>query len=294
MASIDRSDVESLIVEGYSDAFLNTAQEQSAALAAFNVKPMGTKTERLPVMASKPEADFVGEWSDAEEADNTGAVKPTSKVKWGNKQIVAEEVAVIVPIHESILEDASEDILSQVVKEGGEAIARRLDGAVFHGVRKPTSWSSLGLEQAALDAEQVLTVGADAVDLFDAISQADEELSDGGFDDPVVIARKSLRAKLRNQRDKNGAFLNAGDVLADYSPTFTKHLESDTTAFVVDKGSVVMGLRSDIRVKILDQATVGGINLAETDQIAVRFYARFGYALKDNAAVYRVNNTLGS
>lgn len=294
MASIDRSDVEALIVEGYSDALLKRATEVSAALSAFDVRPMGTKTERLPVLATKPEADFVGEWSDAEDADNTGAVKPTSKVKWGNKQIVAEEVAVIIPVHESVLEDASEDILNQIVAEGGEAIARRIDGAVFHGLRKPATWTSNALEQAAAVAGQELTVGTDAVDIFDAISQADEDLSDGGFDDPIVIARKSLRAKLRNQRDKNGAFLNAGDVLADYSPTFTKHVDADTTAFVVDKGSVVMGLRSDVRVKILTEATVNGINLAETDQIAVRLYSRVGYVLRENAAAFRIGDVQGS
>lgn len=294
MATIDRSDIEALIVEGYSDVFLNTATESSAALAAFNTRPMGTKTTRLPVIASKPEARFVGEYSDAEGADNSGAVKPTSKVRWGSKSLVAEEIAVIVPIHESLLEDATEDALSQIVKEGGEAIARTLDRAVLHGTGKPETWTSNALEDAANASGQVLTVGEDAVDLFDAISQADEALSDGGYNDPIVVARKGLQAKLRNQRDKNGAFLNAGDVLADYSPTFSKHVDPRVTAFIVDKESVAMGIRSDIRVKILTEATVNGINLAETDQVGVRFYARYAYVLKNDAAVFEIGTPLGS
>ena len=40
-----------------------------------------------------------------------------------------------------------------------------------------------------------------------------------------------------------------------------------------------IGQRSDIQVKFLDQATVGGINLAERDMVALRFKGRFAYAL---------------
>jgi hypothetical protein len=48
---------------------------------------------------------------------------------------------------------------------------------------------------------------------------------------------------------------------------------------VVDAMRVIIGVRQDITVKFLDQATVGGINLAERDMVALRFKARYAYVL---------------
>lgn len=288
MPSIDRNDVASLIEEGYSTEFLNIAEEGSAALQTFPVIRMGNKTVNLPVLASEPEAKFVGEWSDAEDADNTNAVKPTSKATWGSKNIVAEEIAVIVPIHENLIADTSIDVLAEITKLGGNAIARRLDRAILHGEQKPVTWSSKDLKAAVAATKQSVGVGTDAEDLLDAFYQIEGDMADANFNDPVIIAKRSLRSKLRNQRDANGAFLGAGDVLSDFDPAFTKHLGNDVTAYVVDRDAVRVGVRSDISVKVLDQATVGGINLAETDQIAVRFTARYGYVLKADAAVWAV------
>lgn len=289
MATIDRNDVAALIEEGYSTEFLQTAEENSAAIGAFPVIRMGNKTVNLPVLASEPEAKFVNEWSDSGGAEQADATKPTSKLTWGSKNITAEEIAVIITTHENLLQDSSVDILSEITKQGGNAIARRLDGAVLNGTQKPVTWASDDLKAAVAATSQSVTVGTDAEDLLDALYQIEGEMADAGFNDPVIIAKRSLRSKLKNQRDANGAFLGAADVLADFDPSFTKHLGADVTAYVVDRESVRVGIRSDVSVKILTEATVNGVSLAETDQIGVRFTGRYGYVLKDNAAVWAIN-----
>ena len=53
---------------------------------------------------------------------------------------------------------------------------------------------------------------------------------------------------------------------------------------VVDSTAVRIGVRQDITVKFLDQATVNGINLAEKDMVALRFKARYGYVIKNIVA----------
>ena len=53
----------------------------------------------------------------------------------------------------------------------------------------------------------------------------------------------------------------------------------EAEAFVLDRERVILGVRQDITVKFLDQATVGGIYLAERDMVALRFKARYAYAL---------------
>ena len=45
---------------------------------------------------------------------------------------------------------------------------------------------------------------------------------------------------------------------------------------IVDSTAVRIGVRQDITVKFLDQATVNGINLAEKNMVALRFKARYG------------------
>jgi hypothetical protein len=58
------------------------------------------------------------------------------------------------------------------------------------------------------------------------------------------------------------------------------------SALVVDSSRVRIGVRQDISVKYLDQATVNSINLAEKDMVAYRFKARFGYVLSSGATVF--------
>ena len=62
-------------------------------------------------------------------------------------------------------------------------------------------------------------------------------------------------------------------------------------ALVADSTRIRIGVRQDITVKFLDQATVGGINLAERDMVALRFKARYAYVLGKHATSLGVNKT---
>src|SRR5690606_12376735 len=151
MADITRASVASLIGEEYGPQVIKAATRGSTALTAFPNINMGTKTRNMPVLATIPEAQWVTD------VDNTG-VKPTSQATWVNKTLVAEEVAVIIPIHENTVDDATEDILAQLAELGGQALGKKLDQAVFFGVDKPVSWTSLHLHAAAVAAGNTVVV----------------------------------------------------------------------------------------------------------------------------------------
>src|SRR5690606_13494651 len=121
----------------------------SVALSAFRRVDMGTKTVNLPVLATIPEAGWV-----SESATEDVGKKPTAQATWGNKQLVAEEIAVIIPIHENAVDDATTDVLDELTKQGGAAIGRKLDLAVLFGTDKPVSWTSNDLMAAAVAASQ--------------------------------------------------------------------------------------------------------------------------------------------
>ncbi len=293
MADITRAEVASLIAEEYGPYVLKSAVAGSAALEAFPRISLGTKTTHLPVLATIPEASWVTD------VDNTG-VKPTDQVTWADRTLVAEEIAVIIPVHENTLADATEDILQEIAEQGGQAIGRKLDLAVFFGTDKPASWVSPALLPAAIAASQTYAVGIGGAedDLYGSFLQAGGALADAGFEPTTLVAKRSLSFNLANLRGTDGhPILNGGNI-GQFDTTYSKNggWEADqAVAFVADPSRVRIGVRSDIEVKFLDQATLGtganAINLAERDMVALRFKARYAYVLGTGATSQGIDKT---
>jgi HK97 family phage major capsid protein len=306
MADISRTDVATIIQDAYADDFLQWTAKNSAVLQAFPTRSLGTKTTHEPVLATKPHAKWV-----IESSSDPAGVKPTAKMTWVDKTLVAEEIAVIVPIHENDIDDASEDLLNEITKAGGEAMAFALDAAVTFGTNKPTTWTSAALLPSAIADGNAITVSATAGpdDLAGSILQSAEVLSDR-YDPTTLLTRRGLRYKLANLRDTLGqpVFMTtmAGDAAQDTVYGLNTYYETGTVddgsggdtlvwdpstveALIVDRSRVLIGIRQDIQVKFLDQATLTGpsntfINLAERDMVALRFKARYAYVLGDNVA----------
>lgn len=297
---ITRAEVAGLIQDAYSTEFLTSAADSSVALQTFPTVNMGTKTARLPVLATIPHADWV-----TEQSDNAAGTKPTSKATWANKTLVAEEVAVIIPVHENVIDDATEDVLGELTQIGGQSMGYALDAAVFFGTNKPATWTDPDLFAAATAGGNLTQVSTTDLksDLMGAILQnAGLVIGDGEFDPDALIARRSLRMQLANLRDAQGApiylpSLSAAPGAIDQVAGLDAHwsrgtVKGDKPVFdsakavglIVDSTAVRIGVRQDITVKFLDQATVNGINLAEKDMVALRFKARYGYVIKNIVA----------
>jgi len=290
MADITRADVATLIQEEYSNVFLDAAgdSEGSAAIRAFGTVPLGTKITNAPVLTTLPEASWVSESSTA-----PAGVKPTSKAVWGNKKFVVEELAVIIPIHEDVLEDMTEDGLQNLSVLGGRAIGKKLDEAILFGQDKPTTWIDPDLLAAATAAGNVFQISATPGedDLAGSIFQAAGAVADSGANPTTILSSAGLRFRLANLRASDGTAILSrtlggdgtfSDDIAGLRASFVDNGAWDAalaTAIVADRTRVKIGQRSDIQVKFLDQATVGGINLAERDMVALRFKARYAYAL---------------
>lgn len=277
MASITRAEVATLIQEEYGPYVLKAAEAGSTALAAFPKVNMGTKVANMPVLATLPEAEWVGD------TDNTD-VKTTSKATWGNKKLVAEEIAVIVPVHENTLDDATEDILQELASLGGQAIGKTLDQACLFGVNKPASWTSDDLFTAAVKASQVQQVATGEDDLYGSIIKAARLVSTAGFSPSALIAHDALRLDLMNLRGGDGHLLLTDDGIRGFSTTYFNRNGAWSTdqaiALAADPSLVRIGIRQDVTVKLLDQASITGLgNLAELDMVALRFKARFAYVL---------------
>ena len=105
---IDRTGAESLIPIQESNEIIQGVVTQSAVLQRGRKLPnMTSRQYKMPVLDMLPIAYFVN--------GDTGQ-KKTTKQAWDKKFITAEEIAVIVPIPEAVLDDSDYDIWAEVRK----------------------------------------------------------------------------------------------------------------------------------------------------------------------------------
>jgi HK97 family phage major capsid protein len=287
MVDINRSDVSTLIEDAYSQVLLQAATAGSQALQAFPTVNLGTKTTNMPMLAALPQAGWV-----TEQAEDSSGTKPTSEVRWKNATMVVEEIAVIVPVHEDVLADATTDVLSEVSALAGQAIGQKLDQAIIWGVGKPASWTSAALYSAASTASQTQAItsgAANTADIVGAVNTSSKTLAGLGLLPDTLLANLTFRYEIANIRDSQGQPIFRDESFAGYNTSFSQNGTWDNSrakCLIVDSSRVRVGIRQDITVKFLDQATVGGVNLAEKDMVALRFKARYGYVLSTGATAY--------
>lgn len=291
MADITRADALALLARQDINEIVKPEAAQSAALAAFRTVRMSAGVARMPVLAALPTAGFVGE-----SATDAAGVKPTSKVSWTNKELIAEEIAVIVPVHENVLADSNFDVWGEVRPLVSQEFGRVLDAAIFFGTNKPTTWTDPALVPGAIAAGnyQVLGTGdGESLDLAADFNEAFGLVEDDEFDVNSAFTGRFLRRSLRGLRDADGqpiyldALRSDGSTASIYGQDLryltNRGWDRDAaTALVGDSTKVVLGVREDVQVKLLDQATLGTganqINLAERDMVALRFKFRVAFA----------------
>jgi HK97 family phage major capsid protein len=279
------------------------AINQSAALSLARRLPnMGTAQSRMSVMDLMPIAYF--------QATGT-TVKQTTKPAWKGKTIVAEELAVIVPISENVLADSTNvDIWGETIPRIGEAMGKAVDAAIFHGTNLPATWltdtggTSKSILAGATAASMTEAAGT-GLDLYDDIMGEDGivALVDAqGFETNGFVGPVSTKGKLRHVRE-NRTDTGAGApllvpmtsaigareyMLGGERAYFPANGALDATAallFCGDWNQIVYSIRQDITPKLLEQAVIqdgdGDIvfNLAQQDMVAMRFVFRLGFQI---------------
>lgn len=282
-----REQVEALIAEQLTNVIQQDTPKTSVLMALGRKLPnMTSKQTRVPVLDMLPLAYWV--------SGDTG-FKQTSQQAWENVYLTAEELAVIVPIPEAVVDDSSFDLLGEIQPRILEAIGMRADQAVFLGINKPASWP-VDLITYARQAGNNVAGSTIDYDTFLGEGGLFSKVEEGGYGVTGCIGDMGMKAKLRGLKDDAGHPLFKTDMQGatpyalDGAPLmFPDNGSFDKTIarmIVGDFSKIVYAIRQDITVKILDQGVIQDpstkaivYNLAQQDMIALRVVFRMGYAL---------------
>ena len=286
---ISRTDAAALIPEEVTRDIVQGVQEDSVIMKlGRRLANMSRKQLRMPVLSLFPTAYFV------DVAPEDKALKQTTEVNWENKYINAEEIAVIVPIPEAVLDDVDYDIWGEIKPRIVEEFGRLFDAAVLFGDFAPATWPTDLLAGAvAAGNSVVLGVGADIYeDIFD-VNGVIGVLEADGFMHTGAAAAMGMRARLRGARDADGGLIfsrsvqDAGSYMLDGEPMYFPRNGCWDVAqahmIVGDWSQLVWSIRQDMTFKILDQAIIqdaaGAIvyNLPQQDMVALRCVMRLGW-----------------
>lgn len=271
---ISRSNAETLIDEQVSREIIEGAIKQSKAMSMFRRLPnMTSNKTKMRVLDALPLVYWQG-------SDN--ARKQLTKMAWDKKYITAEEMAVIVPIPENVLDDASYDIWGEVRPRIEEAMGKKFDQAVFTGYDKPAGFRA-DLLTSALNAGAVVNPLST---LYLSIDKAMSYVEESGYNVSGVLGGMNVKSAFRTMLDNNGQPIK-GTEIDSLSKAYVDNGAWDKTKaqmLVGDFSQAVYAIRQDITFKILDQAVIqdpatGEIlyNLAQDDMVALRVTMRLGW-----------------
>lgn len=296
---ISRSDGAALVPEVVSREIIQSLPQSSAALSRFRRVTMSTAQTRMPVLSVLPTAYWV---------DGDTGLKNQTELQWTNKYLDAAELAAIVPIPEAYLEDTEFDVWGEVRPRLEEAIGNAFDAAIFFGTNKPNVWQATAIVPGAAAASNTANRGAVTAangGLAGDFSGVFGKVEEDGFDVNAVVAHTSYKGRLRQARDTTGGQLGevtTGSVFGvpvDYPMRGlwpTAGVSGSVEAIVGDFTQGIVGLRQDIRVKLLDQAVIQGqdgsilLNLPQQDMVALRFTFRGAFQVANPVTLDNTDN----
>lgn len=275
---ITKTEAGALIEEQVVREIFEDAQKESKALSLFRRLPnMTSDKTKLRVSDSLPVAYFVDETED-------NGRKQLTKSAWKNVYITAEELAVIVPIKENLLNDVDVDLWAEIRPQLVSAIAKKIDEAVFRGEGAPTSWGTGIIPQIISKGKTVTETGH----LYSDINETMTEVEESGYNVTALLGGVGLKGKFRMMTDTTGqplATTEIGSLRREYLDNGAWD-KDEATLIAGDFSQAVYAIRQDVTYKVLDQAIIqdptdGSIlyNLAQEDMVALRVTFRMGYAI---------------
>lgn len=300
---IDRNSLSGLIPEPVTREIMQGAIAESAVLRMARRLPnMSSKTQAINVLDALPTAYFVNGEASTGSAASQENFKQTTSMAWDKKKLYAEEIAVIVPIPEAVLDDADYDIWGEVRPRLQEAFGKVIDGAMLFGLNKPTTWRE-GLVPSAIAAGNNVAVSDDVFADIMGENGLIAKVEEDGYIPNGVMAAIQMRAKLRGLKDQTGQPIFKTDMQGTtryaldgmdmYFPNNGAYDPAQALAVVGDWSQMVYAIRQDMTFKIFTEGVIqnpstGAIeyNLMQNDMVALRAVMRLGWEVANPVNAY--------
>lgn len=284
-----------LIPEELRSEVLRIAENQyGLARREFRYLPFNGpgNSRKIPTLASSVTVS----WTDE------AAAKQSTAPTFGVVEQTLKKLAAIVPMTEEIIEDSTINLTSLVAELFAEAVAKEEDLQFFNG--DGTVWTGI-LNNGNVNVVNTTTTDPADVSAEDLLAMVDKQPS-GALNGSKFYMHRTIFSKVRSLRedavtggDGAGAYLVSTPTatapasiwgypieLTDAFPAVT--VTGNSKPFVLFgnlRVAAIFGDKQQLRVKLLDQATVnnsandGTLNLAQQDMMAVRIVERVGYVL---------------
>ena len=282
---ISRTDAGPLIPEDVSRQIIQGLPAGSIALRDFRRATMSRGQQRVPVLSFLPTAYWVG--------GDTG-IKQTTEQQWENLYLDARELAVLVPIPITVLDDVDYPLWDEIRPRLIESIGAKIDGASLFGTDKPAGWPDSIVTQAIAKGN-ALTIGDTIVggvnDLGLDVSATMGHVEDDGFDVTGFWSRRRLRQRLRNLRDQNGQPLFQDVTSAGGSTLYGEPIGyvangswNNAHALIAgDRSAAILAVRQDFNWRIFTEGVVSDddgkvlVNLMQQDVVVMRVTMRVAF-----------------
>ena len=238
-----------------------------------------------------------------------GGKKKSTQPKFSVVVQTLKKLAAIVPFTEEILEDSAINLTSLVATLFAEAVSKEEDIQFFAGTGAP--WTGI-LNNGSVNIVQQASGDVNQVTVDDLIDMEDATPA-GALAGAKYYFHRTILSVLRKLKDSNGNYIlvpaaNGQPATLNGRPYETSEAfpaKSEVTTgdpyilFANLKQAAVFGDKQQLRVKLLDQATITDtddstvLNLAEQDMVALRIVERVGYvvALPKAATVLKAQAT---
>jgi len=260
---------------------LQEAAHGSVMMSNARIVRMTARKYKQPVLATLPDAYWV---------DSETGLKQTTSASWEGLTMTAEELAVIVPIPDTLISDSSVPLWNEIRPLIIEAMGRKIDQACIFGVDKPDTWADSILDSATAAGNTVTR--SDDEDLGENVSTLGAKIAAQGYGVNGFISKPGMQWELVGLRDKNGAPIYtalAGDTNQGlYGYAFNEVMngswDSEKAELIaLDWTKQLIGVRQDVTFDVFSEGVISDadgkivLNLMQQDTKALRIVFRVGY-----------------
>lgn len=278
-----------LVPTTIASQIIASAGEQSVVLKLANKQPMPTGVSSVPILKTLPTSGWV---------NGAGGRKPATTVEWTSEQLVPEEVAAVIAVPQTLIDDSGIPIWPAVQQAITDSVAFSIDSAILFGDNAPASFVTGGVVGDAIADGRTAhfpAAGPPLVDLAEAVNRAMADVENDGLNPTGHAADVSIKSKLRGLRDTNGMPLFVPNLGADtYSTLYALPIEfSASGAFDVsladlitgDWTKLIVGVRQDLRVETSTDGTIVDalgkvlVSAFQDNQVLMKVFMRLGYVI---------------